>query len=193
MNRLTQTIIALVVSISTFAQTTWKVDPAHSKVGFSVTHLVISEVEGKFNKFEGSIVASKEDFSGSKISFTVDAASIDTDVDQRDQHLRSEDFFFVEQHPELTFTSTSFKKVGKDQYELKGKLTMRGVTKTVTFDVEYGGKVVDGYGNTRVGFTATTSLNRMDYGIAWNAKTEHGTWTVGEDIDVSLKLEFIKK
>lgn len=193
MKQLTTIIAALVISLVTFAQDNWKVDPSHSKVGFSVSHLVISEVEGSFKTFDGSFENSGSDFSNAKINFSVDVSSIDTDNDQRDGHLKSEDFFYAEKYPKMTFESTSFKKKGKDTYELKGKLTMRGVTKTVTFDVKYGGQAVDGYGNTRVGFTATTTLNRMDFGIAWNAKTEQGTWTVGEDVDVTLKLEFIKQ
>ena len=193
MKQLTTIIAALFISVVSFAQNTWKVDPSHSKVGFAVSHLVISEVEGSFKTFDGSFENSGSDFSNAKISFSVDVNSIDTDNDQRDGHLKSEDFFYAEKYPKMTFKSTSFKKKGKDTYELKGQLTMRGVTKTVTFDVKYGGQAIDGYGNTRVGFTATTALNRMDFGIAWNAKTEQGTWTVGEDVEVSLKLEFIKQ
>lgn len=193
MKQLTTIIAALFISVVSFAQNTWKVDPSHSKVGFSVSHLVISEVEGDFKTFDGSFENSGSDFSNAKISFSVDINSINTDNDQRDGHLKSEDFFYAEKYPKMTFESTSFKKKGKDTYELKGQLTMRGVTKTVTFDVKYGGQAVDGYGNTRAGFTATTTLNRMDFGIAWNAKTEQGTWTVGEDVEVSLKLEFIKQ
>lgn len=193
MKKTVKLFIAIILGFNSFAQTTWKVDPSHSKIGFSVTHLVISEVEGNFKTFDGTLVNKESDFSGAKISFSIDVSSIDTDIEQRDGHLKSEDFFFVEKHPKIAFTSTSFTKKGKDKYQLKGKLTMRGVTKDVVIDVKYGGEVFDGYGNTRIGFSGTTILNRLDYGIAWNSKTEHGTWTVGEDVNISLKLEFIKQ
>lgn len=181
------------LSFSSYAQSTWAVDPSHSKVNFSVSHLVISEVDGHFSKYDGTLKTSKDDFSDAAISFNVDVTSINTGNEGRDQHLNAEDFFHTAKYPKMTFESTSFKKKGSGKYELKGKLTMRGVTKNVTFDVKHGGIAKDGYGNTRAGFIAKTSLNRIDYGVAWNAKTEHGGWTVGEEVNIVLKLEFIKK
>jgi polyisoprenoid-binding protein YceI len=183
----------LTLSLSIHAQTTWTVDPSHSELGFSVSHLTISEVDGAFTKFEGTLESSKEDFSDAKISFTADASSINTGNTSRDQHLTAEDFFYAEKYPKITFESTSFKKKSNGKYELKGKLTMRGVTKDVTFEAKHGGVIKDAYGNTRAGFSAKASVNRIEYGVAWNAKTEHGGWTVGEEVDLTIKVEFIKQ
>ncbi|MGB0524685.1 MAG: YceI family protein [Flammeovirgaceae bacterium] len=185
-------IVLLFISLSVQAQTTWKVDPSHSKVGFAVSHLVISEVEGEFKTYEASISTKNEDFTGAKISFSVDANSIDTDSEMRDKHLKSEDFFHISAHPKLTFESTKFSKKGS-KYVLEGNLTIRGVSKKVKFNVSHGGIAKDGYGNVRAGFKATTQINRKDFGVAWNAKTENGGLTVGEEVDITLKLEFIKQ
>ena len=194
MKNIAAVILFLFTAIATQAQTKWQVDPYHSKVNFSVGHLVISEVDGTFKVFSRSISTDKEDFEGAKINFEIDATSINTDNDQRDGHLKSEDFFYVEKHPKITFASTSFKKAGKGKYKLKGKLTMRGVTKEVELDVKYGGMIAnDGYGNTKAGFIVSGMINRMDYGIAWNTKTEHGGLTVGEEVDIKVKLEFAKQ
>lgn len=187
------TALAVIGLTSAKAQTTWVVEPVHSKVNFTVEHLVISEVDGSFKTFEGKMVASKEDFTDAKISFSIDVASISTDNEKRDGHLKSEDFFYAEKYPKMTFESTSFKKKNAKEYELKGDLTMRGVTKPVTLSVKYGGQAVDGYGNTRAGFIVKGSLNRMDYGVAWNAKTQHGGLTVGEEVDITIKLELVKQ
>lgn len=186
------TILGLFVLNAT-AQTAWVVDPVHSKVNFSVAHLVISEVDGTFKSFDGTLESSKVDFNDAKISFSIDVSSINTDNEKRDGHLQSEDFFFVEKYPKITFESTSFKKINEKNYILKGNLTMRGVTNKVEFSVKYGGQAIDGYGNTRIGFIARGSLNRIDYGVAWNAKTQHGALTVGEEIELTLKMELIKK
>lgn len=183
----------LAITVSVQAQTTWKVDPSHSELGFSVSHLTISEVDGKFTTFEGTLSSSKKDFSDAKISFTADVKSINTGNSSRDQHLAAEDFFYAEKHPKITFTSTSFKKKNNGKYELKGKLTMRGVTKEVTFEAKHGGVIKDAYGNTRAGFSAKGNINRIEYGVAWNAKTEHGGWTVGEEVEMSIKVEFIQQ
>ncbi|WMX16199.1 YceI family protein [Aureispira sp. CCB-E] len=186
-------VLFLVLSFSIQAQTTWKVDPSHSKLGFSVSHLTISEVDGEFTKFDGTLKSSKEDFSDAQISFSADVSSINTGNTSRDQHLNAEDFFYAEKHPKITFESTSFKKKGNGKYELKGKLTMRGVTKDVTFEVKHGGVIKDAYGNTRAGFSAKATVNRIQYGVAWNAKTEHGGWTVGEEVELNIKVEFIQQ
>lgn len=186
-------VLFLALSFSIQAQTTWKVDPSHSKLGFSVSHLTISEVDGEFTKFDGTLKSSKEDFSDAQISFSADVSSINTGNTSRDQHLNAEDFFYAEKHPKITFESTSFKKKGNGKYELKGKLTMRGVTKDVTFEVKHGGVIKDAYGNTRAGFSAKATVNRIQYGVAWNAKTEHGGWTVGEEVELNIKVEFIQQ
>jgi|VirMetMinimDraft_7_1064189.scaffolds.fasta_scaffold22904_1 polyisoprenoid-binding protein YceI len=193
MKKVINLVLFLAISLSIHAQTTWTVDPSHSELGFSVSHLTISEVDGAFTKFEGALTASKEDFSDAKINFTAEVSSINTGNASRDKHLTAEEFFYAEKHPKISFESTSFKKKGNGKYELKGKLTMRGVTKTVTFEAKHGGVIKDAYGNTRAGFSAKTSVNRIEYGVAWNAKTEHGGWTVGEEVEISIKAEFIKQ
>lgn len=190
-------ILVLTITLTSFigltAQTNWQVDPSHSTANFAVSHLVISEVDGSFKVFSGSIISTNEDFSNATINFEIDANSITTGNEKRDGHLKSEDFFFVESHPKISFKSTSFKKKKGNKYILKGNLTMRGVSKAVSLDVKYGGTIPnDGYGNTKAGFIVSGTLNRIDFGVAWNAKTEHGGWTVGEEVDLKVKLEFVK-
>ena len=177
-----------------FAQTakTWNVDKMHSSVKFSVSHLVISEVDGSFKIFDGSIVAGKEDFSDAKISFTVDVNSINTDNANRDGHLKGDDFFNAEKYPAMTFTSTSFKKKSGNMYELTGNMTVRDITKKVTFAVKYGGTTKDPYGNVKAGFKATGSINRLEYGLKWNTLTEAGGAVVGADVDLTINLEMVQ-
>ena len=182
-------IVAVLLSFTTQAQDTWEVDKAHSKVRFSVSHLVVSELEGNFNSFEGTVIASKEDFSDAKFTFSIDVNSINTDNEKRDGHLRSEDFFYVEKFPKMTFESTSFEKIEGNKYLLKGNLTMRGVTKAIKLDVKYGGTIDLGEGNAKAGFVVKGDLNRIDYGVAWNRKTKQGSWSVGEEVDIVIKLE----
>lgn len=173
-----------------FAQAKWNVDPVHSNVRFTVPHLVISEVEGSFKKFNGTIAASKPDFTDAAINFTVEVGSINTDNDMRDKHLKSDDFFNAEQYPNMVFKSTSFKKLSGNKYLLSGNLTIRDVTRPVKFKVTYGGTAKDAYGNNKAGFKATGIINRFDYGLKWNALTEAGGATVGKNITIDMKLEF---
>jgi len=193
MKKTVLSIAAGLVAMAASAQTTWVVDPSHSKVNFTVEHLVISEVDGTFKSFDGKIVTSNEDFSDATINFSIDVSSVNTDNEKRDGHLQSEDFFYVEKYPTMTFESTSFQKKSESQYVLKGNLSLRGVTKTVEFSVKYGGQADDGYGNMKAGFIAKGTINRMDYGVAWNAKTKTGGWTVGEEVELVIKLEMMKK
>ena len=187
------TLFATFLSLTLSAQTKWNVDPTHSKVNFSVSHLVISEVDGTFKSFNGSINTNNDDFSDASISFEIDVNSINTDNQKRDGHLKSEDFFYTEKYPKMTFHSTSFRKIKGNKYRLKGNLTMRGVTKPITLDVKFGGIANDGYGNTKAGFIIKGVINRIDFGVAWNAKTEHGGWTVGEEVELVIKLEMVKQ
>ncbi len=184
-------LVTLSLSSVSFAQTakTWNVDKMHSSVKFAVSHLVISEVDGSFKIFDGNLVAAKEDFSDAKINFTVDVNSINTDNTNRDGHLKSDDFFNAEKFPSMTFVSTSFKKKSGTAYELTGDLTIRDVTKKVTFAVKYGGTTKDPYGNTKAGFKATGTINRLQYGLKWNTLTEAGGAVVGSDIDLTINLE----
>jgi len=189
MKRVVLITAALLAQVALFAQAKWNVDPAHSSVKFTVKHLVISEVEGSFKTFNGNMTSTKPDFVGSTIDFTVDVNSISTDNDRRDTHLKSDDFFNAEKFPKMTFKSTSFKKVSGKKYILTGNLTIRDVTKSVKFDVTYGGTAKDGQGNTKAGFKATTVINRFDYGLKWNAATEAGGLVASSDVTIDLRLE----
>lgn len=177
-------------SIVVNGQQTWMVDKSHTNVSFTVTHMLISEVEGNFKLFEGSIITSKPDFSDAKITFTVDVASISTDNDARDNHLKNNDFFNAPKYPEMKFVSSSMVKKADGKYELKGKLTIRDVTKDVTFEVSLGGVKKDPYGNTKAGFKARSSINRQDYGLTWSGKTEAGELVVSDEVEIYLRLQF---
>lgn len=171
----------------------WKIDQAHSKVQFTVSHMVVSEVTGHFKKFDGKITSDGEDFTKGNVEFTINAASIDTDNEKRDEHLRSDDFFNAEKYPEIIFKGKSLKKVGNNKYKLKGDFTMRNVTKPVELDVVYGGIVKDPYGNTHTGFKITGKVNRFDYGLKWNNLMEAGGAVVGKDVDIVVNLELTKE
>lgn len=190
MKRVILLTAVLFSQVALFAQAKWNVDVVHSSVKFTVEHLVISEVEGTFKTFNGTMTSTKPDFTGSTIDFTVDVKSISTDNEMRDTHLKSDDFFNAEKYPKMTFKSTSFKKVSGNKYILTGNLTLRDVTKSVKFNVTYGGTAKDGYGNTKAGFKASTVINRFDYGLKWNKLTEAGGMTVGKDVTIDLRLEF---
>lgn len=189
MKKILIVLSALLFQVAAFSQTKWTLDPAHSNVRFTVTHMVISEVEGSFKKFDGTFSNSEPDFTDANINFTVDVASVNTDNERRDGHLKSDDFFNAEKYPQMTFKSTSIKKVSDNKYELLGDLTIRDITKPVKFDVVYGGNVPN-RGTTKVGFKATSTINRFDYNLKWNNLTEAGGATVGKDVVIDLKLEF---
>ncbi|GIV55655.1 MAG: polyisoprenoid-binding protein [Candidatus Kapaibacterium sp.] len=172
---------------------TWKVDQSHSNVLFTVDHMVISEVTGYFKVFDGTVTVSKPDWSDAQIEFTVDVASINTDNERRDNHLRSEDFFDAAKYPKATFKATGMRKVGQNKYKLTGDLTIRGTTKKVTWDVTFKGQTKDPWGNQRAGFIAETTINRFDFGLKWNNLTETGGLIVGKDVRVRVNLELIKQ
>src|SRR5919206_2391621 len=190
MKKLVSLAVVALLSTALFAQTKWNVDPVHSSVKFNVSHLVISEVEGTFKVYNGSLLAPQPDFNNAAVDFAVDVNSINTDNEMRDKHLKSDDFFNSEKFPKMTFKSTSFKKVAGNKYALMGNLTIRNVTKPVKFDVVYGGTVKDAYGNIKSGFKASTVINRYDYNLKYNSLTEAGGATVGKDVTLDLKLEF---
>jgi len=175
------------------AQTTWKPDIAHSKVQFSISHMVISEVTGRFKDFDATLIQTSDDFSDSKLSATIKVNSINTDNEKRDRHLKSIDFFDADTCPEITFVSKSFIKSGKDTYKITGDLTMRCLTKSVVLDTKFNGQVKDPWGNMIVGFRATTTVNRMDFGIAWNKSLETGGVLVGKDVTVAIIVEMQKE
>lgn len=183
----------LIISfISINAQTKWTVDKSHSKVQFSVTHLIISEVTGQFKSFDASIESSKEDFSDAKIEFSADVNSINTDNEGRDKHLKSDDFFNAEKFPKITFVGKLFKKVGDKNYKLVGNFTIRDVTKEITLDVVYNGSVKDPWGNTKAGFKIKGEVNRFDYNLKWNALMEAGGAVVSKDVSIIVDLEIQK-
>lgn len=169
----------------------WSLDKAHSNVKFTITHLVVSEVEGTFKLFDGSMENTKNDFSDAKISFTVDVNSINTDNDYRDKHLKSDDFFNAEKYPSMKFESTSFTPQGGNKYKLAGNLTIRDVTKPVVFDVTYGGTVT-AMGGERVGFKAKTTINRFDYNLKWDKATEAGGLVVSKEVEITVNVELKK-
>ncbi len=170
------------------AQTTWKVDKSHSNVKFAVSHMVVSEVEGSFRIFDGSLVASKADLSDAKVNFSVDVASVNTDNEKRDGHLKSDDFFNAEKFPKMSFVSKSMKPLGGNKYALTGDLTLRDVTKTVTFDVTYGGQINTGRG-VKAGFKAKATIDRLTYGLKYAPALETGGLAVGKDVDITVLLE----
>lgn len=182
--------LLLLIAGSTFAQTTWTVDKAHSKIGFSVPHMAVSEVEGNFKDFEATLVTKSADFNGAEVSFTAKTASIDTDNERRDGHLKSPDFFDAEKHPELSFKGNLVKEGGK--YKLKGNLTLHGVTKPAEFDVTYGGTINTGKGE-KAGFKLVGKINRQEYGLTWSNKVPTGELVVGDTVDVIGKIEVDKK
>ncbi|HTK82812.1 MAG TPA: YceI family protein [Bacteroidota bacterium] len=189
------TIIAgmLLVATAAFSQATWNLDNAHSSVKFSVSHLIISEVEGNFRSFTGSLRSDKSDFSDAQVTFAVDVASINTENEGRDKHLTTDDFFNAEKYPKMSFKSVSWKKVDEHNFALEGDLTIRDVTKRVTFAVKNGGTIQDPWGNTKSGFKAIATINRFDYGLKFNALTEAGSAVVGKDVTITLNLEFAKQ
>jgi polyisoprenoid-binding protein YceI len=172
--------------------TTWVIDPAHSEVHFKIKHLVISTVTGSFKKFEGTVESEKEDFSDAVTRFSADTASVDTNNEQRDGHLKSDDFFNAEKYPKLTFVSTGIEKDG-DNYILKGDLTIRDVTKPVELEVEYGGTTQDSYGQTKAGFDITGKINRQDYGLKWSAITEGGGIVASDTVKLVMSIQVVKQ
>lgn len=181
------------MSTATETTTKWAVDPMHSEVQFKVKHLVISTVTGFFRNFEGTMETENDDFENAKISFTLNTDSIDTNQGQRDEHLRSADFFDSAQYPQITFKSTSFKKTDDDEFELIGDLTIKGTTKQVKLQAEYGGSADDFYGNTKAGFEVTGKISRKDFGLTWGGVTEAGAVVAGDEIKLIINVQFAKQ
>ena len=190
MKKLNALLVATVIATGAFAQTTWTIDKSHSKIGFNVVHMAVSEVEGKFNDFDGTVVSKTDDFDGAEVNFTAKTASIDTDNERRDGHLKSPDFFEAEKYPEIAFKGVLAKNGGK--YKLKGDFTMHGVTKPVEFDVTYGGKLTHPRGE-KAGFKLLGTINRQDYGVKWSNKVPTGEMVVSDNVDIIVKVELDKK
>ncbi len=174
------------------ATSTWNIDVGHSAIHFWVRHMVISKVHGRFARWSGRLELDEQDLTSSKVDVRIEAASIDTQVADRDAHLRSPDFLDVTRFPELTFVSRRIEKVGA-AYRVVGDLTLHGVTREVTLDAEFAGTGKDPWGNERAGFSARTALDRKEFGLAWNAALETGGVLVGEKVEISIELEAVKK
>src|SRR6478735_3815293 len=177
-------------AISELTPGTWNADLSHSSVNFSVRHLVVSKVRGQFQKFDATLQIAENPLD-SKVEASVDLASIDTGDDGRDNHVRGGDFFDIEQYPTMTFASTGIRPNGSDYY-LDGDLTIKGVTKPVTLDLEFNGVATDPWGGTRAGFSAETEVNRNDFGITYNAALETGGVLIGEKLKVTIEIEAVK-
>ncbi|QGW29574.1 YceI family protein [Phnomibacter ginsenosidimutans] len=172
---------------------TYKIDPLHSEIKFRVKHLMISNVTGEFKTFDATVTAEAADFSDASISFEADINSISTNNEQRDGHLKSDDFFNAEQFPKMTFASTSVEKTGDDELLVHGNLTIRDVTKPVTLKAEIGGTMVDFYGQTKVGFDVSGTIQRKDFNLSWDAVTEAGGVVVSNDVKLLLAVQFTKQ
>ena len=172
---------------------TWKIDPAHSEIQFKVKHLMITTVTGYFRTFNLEVETETEDFNTAKrIEFSADIDSIDTNNQQRDTHLKSADFFHGEEHGKLRFVGKRYEGSG-DEAKLHGDLTIRGVTKPITVNVEYGGTVVDPYGQTKAGFTVSGKISRKDFGLVWNAVTEAGQVVVSDEVRLHCEIQLVKQ
>lgn len=185
-------MILFLAASSVLAQTSWVVDKSHSKIGFSVKHLVITDVDGFFKDYDAQITTQGEDFTKANIDFKISTNSIFTDNEDRDKHLRSDDFFNSEQFPQITFKGKSMRKIGNNKYKLTGDLTIRDVTKKIELDVVYNGMVKDPWGNTKVGFKITGKLNRFDYNLKWNKAIETGSLVVGKEVKLNIDLQLKK-
>ncbi len=171
--------------------TKWVLDPTHSELTFKVKHMMISNVKGEFTNF--AVEVAGEDIFKSNVSVTIDASSINTNNTDRDNHLKSADFFDVENHKDITFKSVSFKKKDDDEYELTGVLTIKGVSNNVTLDVEFGGINKDPWGNEKAGLSINGKLNRKNWGLNWNAALEAGGVLVSEEVRIAGDLQFVKQ
>lgn len=187
-------ILCLTLLLPTLAlATTWNIDPDHSNVGFKVKHLMVSNVKGDFEKYSGVVELNDKDITKSKVNVTIDTSSINTNVQKRDEHLRSGDFFDVAKYPNMTFVSKKVVKAGNGALKVTGNLTIHGITKEVVLNVEpISGESKDPWGNIRRGTSASTKINRKDFGLVWNKALETGGVVVGDEITISLEIEMIK-
>jgi len=189
-------IIALIFALALpamAAAATWNIDPDHSNVGFKIRHLMISNVKGNFDKHSGTVDLNEKDITKSKVEVSIETASINTNVQKRDDHLRSADFFDVAKFPTMTFVSKKVAKAGKDKLKVTGDLTLHGITKEVVLNVDGPSKESkDPWGNIRKGASATATINRKDFGLTWNKALETGGVVVGDEVNIILEIEMIK-
>lgn len=172
---------------------TYKIDAAHSEVTFKVKHLMITNVTGSFTKFDGVLESDEADFTDAKVSFEADVDSITTNNEQRDAHLKADDFFAADKFPKLTFVSTGIEKKDDEEYVLKGDLTIRGVTKPVSLKVNYGGTATDPWGQVKAGFEIEGKINRKEFGLTFHAVTETGGIMLSDDVKLNLQIQVIKQ
>ncbi|MFA5833687.1 MAG: YceI family protein [Bacteroidota bacterium] len=170
-------------------QKKWNIDVAHTNINFTVSHMVISEVTGNFKEFEGTVVSTKDDFSDSQIEVSINAKSINTESNDRDNHLRSADFFDAENHPVLTFKSGMIEVKGNGTLAISGDLNLRGISKPIVLDAQFKGQAVNPWGQIVAAFKASTTINRKSWGLSWNAALEAGGFLVGEEIKLNLNIE----
>ena len=170
----------------------YAIDKSHSQIGFGARHAMVTKVRGQFNEFSGTGFFDVENPSNSNLSVTIQVNSIDTHNADRDNHLRSSDFFAIEEYPEITFKSTSFKKLDESTYEVVGDLNLRGVSKPITLELEYTGAAVDPYGNQRIGLEGKTTINRKDWGVSWNVALESGGLLVSEKVSLEFEISAVK-
>lgn len=175
------------------SNTKWVLDPTHSEIGFKVKHMMFTNVSGKFQKFEATIITDGDNFENAQVSFSADADSVSTGNTDRDKHLVSGDFFDAEQFPKLTFESTAFEKESESDFKLTGDFSLHGVTKPLTLNVEFGGLLQDPWGNTKAAFAINGKINRKDWGLNWNAALETGGVLVSEEVRFAIELQFVKQ
>ncbi len=174
------------------AKSNWAIDATHSGIDFTVRHMMFAKVRGSFNAFEAQVEADPEDLTSANIRVVIDASSVDTNNDDRDGHLKSADFFDVENHPQIVFESKSIAKTGDDEYAVTGDVTLRGVTKSETFTLTYEGSGKDPWGNQKVGFSGSGAIKRSDYGLTWNAALETGGVLVGDEIKLNIEVQAVQ-
>jgi polyisoprenoid-binding protein YceI len=180
--------------METLVKTKWGIDPAHSEIAFKVKHLMITNVKGVFKEFDGNIYTTGKDFMTSDIDFRLNAASIDTGAADRDTHLKSADFFDIENHKQISFVGKTFKKVDNDgSFTLFGDLTIKGITKPIKLDVEFGGVMKDPWGNEKAGYAINGKFNRKDWDLNWNATLEAGGVLVSDEVKINCEVELIKQ
>ena len=178
---------------ATVATKTWAIDAAHSEIHFKVKHMMVSTVTGSFDEFEGKVKSEEESFEGAEIQFSAKTGSINTRNTDRDNHLKSDDFFNAEAYPELKFASRSIQKVSDNEFSVTGDLTIRDVTKQVTLNVVHEGTAIDPYGQNKAGFEITGKINRKDFGLKWSAVTEAGSVVVSDEVRLALNVQLVEK
>ena len=174
-------------------KTNWKIDTLHSQIGFKVKHMMITNVTGTFDQFDATIDVEDDDFTSAEFAFNANVDSINTGVADRDAHLKSEDFFNAAAHPHITFKSTGVKKISENDYEIHGDISIRDVTKPIVLKADFGGVVVDPYGQTKTGFSVEGKIKRSEFGLTWSAITEAGSIVVSDEVKLNCEIQFVKQ